>query len=66
MFELKNTSIYFGIVYFLQIQLAGLIETHLDLGPTTNWQVFKSAYIHKSCLQYSKRTALKHFVVAVA
>ena len=29
-------------------QLAGLIEEHLDLGPTTNRQVLKSPYLHKS------------------
>ena len=53
--ELKNISIYFEIVYFCQIQLAGLIETHLDFGPTTDWQVLRSAYLHKSCLKYPQR-----------
>ena len=44
------SSIYFGIVFFCQIQLARLIEEHLDLGPTTDRQNFKSAYFYKSCL----------------
>ena len=29
-------------------QLAGLIEEHLDLGPTTDRQVLKSTYFHMS------------------
>ena len=29
-------------------QLAGLIEKHLDLGPTTDQQVLKSTYLHMS------------------
>ena len=33
-YELKNNSIYFGTVNFCQVQLVGLIEEHLDLGPT--------------------------------
>ena len=49
-YELKNISIYFEIVYFRQNQLAGLIETHLDFGPTMDGQFLKSAYLHKSCL----------------
>ena len=49
-YELKNYSIYFGIVFFCQIQLALLIEVHLDLGPTTDQQVLNGAYLHKSCL----------------
>ena len=27
-------------------QLAGLIEEHFDLGPTTNQQILKSTYLH--------------------
>ena len=69
-YELKHISIYFGIVYFCQIQLAGLIEKHCDLDPTMDQQVLKRAYLHKSCLNIHnvnlKWTALKHFVVAVA
>ena len=43
-YELKTNSICFGIVLFCQIQLAGLIEEHLDLGPTTDQQVLKSTF----------------------
>ena len=32
-------------------QLAGLIEEHLDLGPTMDRQVLKSNYLHKSLPQ---------------
>ena len=69
-YELKNISIYFVIVYFCHIQLDGLIETHLDFGPTTDLQVLKSAYLHKSCLKYQQRkfkmNCIKHLVVVVA
>ena len=51
----KTSPFNFEIVYFCQIQFAGLIETHLDLGPTTDWQVLKSSYLHKSCLKYPQR-----------
>ena len=37
------------------MQLAWLTETHLDSGPTTDWQVLKSAYLHRSCLKYRQR-----------
>ena len=37
-YELKNNSIYLGIVQVLQ--LAWLIEEHLDLGPTMYRHIF--------------------------
>ena len=58
----KTFSIYFGIVCFCQIQLAGLIETHLDFDPTTHWQILDSAYLHKSCLKYPQRKFKVNFI----
>ena len=45
------------------MQLAGLIEQQLDLDPTMDQHVLKSAYLQKSCLKspHLKRAALKHF-----
>ena len=54
-YELKNISIYFGNVYFCQIQPVGLIEAQLDFGLSTDRRVIKSAYLHKSCLRYPQR-----------
>ena len=49
----QNIPIYFELfTKNCQIQLAGLIERHLDLDPTTDLQVLKSSYLHKSCLKY--------------
>ena len=41
-YELKDNSVY------THEQLAGLIEEHLDLGPTMNEQVLKSTYLYMS------------------
>ena len=48
-YELKN-SLILAFFFFCQIQLVGLIEENLDLGPTTDRQVLKSTYLHKTCL----------------
>ena len=41
--NLKYYTVYFGMTFFLQIPLAGLIEIHLDLGLTTDNQLLKGA-----------------------
>ena len=43
----KTTPFSFELFSFVK-QLAWLIEEHLDLGPTTDRQVLKSTYLHKS------------------
>ena len=50
-FELKNNSkttpYSLKLISFVK-QLDLLIEEHLDLGPTTDRQVLKSMYLHKT------------------
>ena len=46
-YELKTTPFCLELLSFF-IQLAGLIDEHLDLGPTTDRQVLKSTYLHMS------------------
>ena len=41
-------------------KLAGLIEEHLDLGPTTNLQVLKSTYLHKFLPKITTLVGPKH------
>ena len=64
--ELKNNSIlilFWIFLYFCQIQLAGLIEEHLDLGPSIDRHVFKCTYLHKSCLKiHISKGEFKKFV----
>ena len=43
----KTTPFSLELFSFFK-QLAGLIEEHLDLGPTTDRQFLKSTYLHKS------------------
>ena len=44
----KTTPFNLELFPFFQTasELVRLIEEHLDLGPTTNRQVFKSTYLH--------------------
>ena len=58
----------------ISIQLTGLIEEHLNFGPTTDWVSDRSTDLHKSCLKSPKKdlslnfkvqTALKQFDVDV-
>ena len=46
-YELKTTPFSLELFSFVK-QLACLIGGHLDLGPTTDRQVLKSSYLHKS------------------
>ena len=46
-YELKTTQFSLELFSFVK-QLAGLIEEHLDLGPTRDRQVLKSTYLHQS------------------
>ena len=50
--QLKNITMYFGIVCFCQIQLAGLNETQLDLGPIIDWQVLKRRLLSQVLPKY--------------
>ena len=43
----KTTPFSLELFSFFK-QLAGLIEEHLDLGPTTDRQFLKSTYLHMS------------------
>ena len=43
----KTTPFSLELFSFVK-QFAGLIEENLDLGPSTNRQVLKSTYLHKS------------------
>ena len=43
----KTTPFSLELFNFVK-QLAGLIEEHLDLGPTTDRQVSNSTYLHQS------------------
>ena len=43
----KTTPFSLELFSFFK-QLAGLIEEHLDLGPTRDRQVLKSSYLHMS------------------
>ena len=74
----KTTPFSLELFSFFK-QLAGLIEEHLDLGPTTDRQGLKSTYLHiylpripKLVEPKRKKFALmqsncvKHFVVDVA
>ena len=47
-------------------QLAGLIEEHLDLGPTTDRQVLKSTYLHMSLPKIPTLVEPKRKMFAVA
>ena len=52
-YEFKNISILFwNCLLFSNPACWAHIQRHLDLGPSTYWQVLKSAYLHKSCLKY--------------
>ena len=75
----KQLHLVWNCFLFFFKKLAGLIEEHLDLSPTTDRQVLKSTYLYMSqpkipTLVEPKRikslwchqTALKHFVVDVA
>ena len=47
-YELKTAPFSLELFSFVK-KLAGLIEEHLkDVGPTTDRQVLKSTYLHKS------------------
>ena len=44
----KATPFSLELFSFFFKQLSGLIEEHLDLGPTMYRQVLKSTYLHRS------------------
>ena len=65
-YKLKIYSFSLELFSFVK-QLAGLNEEHLDLGltvlRTTDRQVLKSAYLHKSLPKIPTLAAIKKFVL---
>ena len=51
----KTTPFSLEVFSFFK-PLAGLIEEHLDLGPTMDRQVLKSTYLHMSLNPHISRT----------